>query len=203
MRFLRIMFSCFAMWFGVMALQDAVRDGNWGVCLAALTILIPHIMALAEAAACEKRTWFSFWTMAVYNMAFLGILIFHILLLLLLYGFIESDLKFTRGDFRDILLVPLFLWWMIDQVGFLLLAGNRGSGGMWAVPFAYFLVFTFLFIGLVLECDPFKAVFGYVVGLGIGFVLNVLTMIFMARGMKRPFRCEEKEAEKAGHEAGV
>lgn len=196
MRVTRIMFSCFAMWFGVMALQDAVRGGAWEVYLAAFTISIPSAVSLAEAAACEKRTWFSFWTMAVYNLAFLGILIYNILLLLSAYGVI--DLRAFGVEFFNLLLVLMFFWWMIDQVGFLLLASNRGSGGIWAVPFTYFLVFTFLFIGLVFECDSFKFIFGFVVGLGIGFVLNVLTMFLMARDMKRPPCCGEKGAEKAG-----
>ncbi len=196
MRVLRIMFSCFAMWVGVQFLQDAVHDGHWEVYLAAFTISIPSAVSLAEAAACEKRTWFSFWTMAVYNLAFLGILIYNILLLLSAYGVI--DLRAFGVEFFNILLVLMFLWWMIDQVGFLLLAGNRGSERIWAVPFTYFLVFTFLFIGFVFECDLFKFIFGFVVGLGIGFMLNVLTMILTARDMKRPPCCGEKEAKNAG-----
>jgi len=134
--------------------------------------------------------------MTVYNLAFLGILIYNILLLISAYGVI--DLRAFGVEFFNLLLVLMFFWWMIDHVGFLLLAGNRGRGGIWAVPFLHFLIFTFLFIGLFLECEPFSAIFGFVVVLGIGFVLNVLTMFLMARDMKSPPCCGEKGAEKAG-----
>lgn len=55
MRVLRIMFSCFAMWFGVMALQDAVRGGAWEVYLAAFTISIPSAVSLVLTARDMKR----------------------------------------------------------------------------------------------------------------------------------------------------
>ena len=55
MRVLRIIFSCFAMWFGVMALQDAVRGGAWEVYLAAFTISIPSAVSLALTARDMKR----------------------------------------------------------------------------------------------------------------------------------------------------
>ena len=55
MRVLRIIFSCFAMWFGVMALQDAVRGGAWEVYLAAFTISIPSAVSPVLTARDMKR----------------------------------------------------------------------------------------------------------------------------------------------------